>query len=140
MMRKIIKPFVLIWIGGLIYSIIEILYRGYTHWTMVLVGGLAFYLIGCINEYIEWNMPLYKQMIIGAITITALEFTAGIIVNLILGWNVWDYNNIPFNILGQICLPFSIVWFFLSLPAIVVDDYLRYWLFGEERPRYKIWR
>lgn len=138
-MRKIIKPLILIGIGGLIYSLIEILYRGYTHWTMILVGGLAFYFIGCINEYIEWDMPLYKQMLIGAMIITTLEFIAGIIVNIILEWNVWDYSNVPFNILGQICIPFCIIWFFLSLSAIVLDDYLRYWLFGEEKPHYILW-
>jgi len=138
-MRKIIKPFILMGIGGLIYSLIEILYRGYTHWTMFLVGGLAFYLIGCINEHIEWDMPIYNQMAIGAVIITALEFVAGVIVNLILDWNVWDYSNVPFNILGQICIPFCIIWIFLSLPAIILDDYLRYWLFGEEKPHYILW-
>lgn len=106
---------------------------------MILVGGLAFYFIGCINEYIEWDMPLYKQMLIGAMIITTLEFIAGIIVNIILEWNVWDYSNVPFNILGQICIPFCIIWFFLSLSAIVLDDYLRYWLFGEEKPHYILW-
>lgn len=138
-MSRIIKPFILMGIGGLIYSIIEILYRGYTHWTMVIVGGLAFYLIGCINEYIEWDMPLYRQMAVGTAIITALEFITGIIVNLILGWSVWDYSNVPLNILGQICLPFCIIWFFLSFPAIIVDDYLRYYLFGEEKPHYNLW-
>lgn len=138
-MSRIIKPFILTGIGGLIYSIIEILYRGYTHWTMVLVGGMAFYLIGCINEHIKWDMPLYRQMAIGTAIITVLEFMAGIIVNIILGWDVWDYSNVPLNILGQICLPFCIIWFFLSLPAIIADDYLRYYLFGEEKPHYKLW-
>lgn len=138
-MSRIIKPFILMGIGGLIYSIIEILYRGYTHWTMVIVGGLAFYLIGCINEYIEWDMPLYGQMAVGTAIITILEFIAGIIVNIIFGWDVWDYSNVPLNILGQICLPFCVIWFFLSLPAIIADDYLRYYLFGEEKPHYKLW-
>lgn len=134
---NVIKPFILIAIGGLIYSFIEIIYRGYTHWTMVLVGGLAFYLIGRINEHIEWDMPIYKQMAIGSAIITTLEFITGGIVNLILEWNVWDYSNMPLNILGQICLPFSLIWFFLSFLAIVLDDYLRYWLFNEEEPHYK---
>ena len=106
---------------------------------MVLVGGMAFYLIGCINEHIKWDMPLYRQMAIGTAIITVLEFMAGIIVNIILGWDVWDYSNVPLNILGQICLPFCIIWFFLSLPAIIADDYLRYYLFGEEKPHYKLW-
>lgn len=137
-MRKLVKPLILVTIGGLIYTLIEILHRGYSHWTMFFVGGLAFYLIGCINEYIEWDMPLCKQMAIGMLIITSLEFLTGFIVNIILKWDVWDYSNVPFNILGQICLPFCILWYFLSLVGIVLDDYIRYWLFGEEKPKYKI--
>jgi uncharacterized membrane protein len=137
-MRKLVKPFILIVIGGLIYTSIEMLYRGYSHWTMFLVGGLAFYMIGCINEYIQWDMPLYKQMAIGMSIITCLEFVIGFIVNIILKWNVWDYSNVPFNVLGQICLPFCAIWYFLSLVGIILDDYIRYWLFGEEKPTYKL--
>lgn len=137
-MRRLAEPSVLISIGGSAYMTIELLYRGYSHWTMFYVGGLAFLLIGCINEYIDWNMPLWKQMAIGSLIITSLELVSGIIINMILGWNVWDYSQLPFNILGQICLPFSIVWFFLSLIAIVVDDYLRYWIFKEEKPTYTL--
>ena len=76
-------------------------------------------------------------MLIGACIVTFMEFISGYIINIKLGWQVWDYSNLPFNIMGQICLPFSIIWFFISLVAIVVDDYLRYWLFKEERPHYK---
>ncbi len=137
-MSRFIKPFILIVIGGFIYSMVEIIYRGYTHWTMVIVGGIAFYLIGCLNEHISWNMPIHKQMIIGSVIITTLEFFTGIIVNIILPWNVWDYSNMPFNILGQICLPFSIIWFFISFLAIVLDDYLRYWIFHEDKPHYSL--
>ena len=43
----------------------------------------------------------------------------------------------PFNLLGQICLPFAVAWLALAAVAIVLDDYLRYWLFGEEKPRYR---
>ena len=82
-------------------------------------------------------MKLWKQMLIGACIVTFMEFISGYIINIKLGWQVWDYSNLPFNIMGQICLPFSIIWFFISLVAIVVDDYLRYWLFKEERPHYK---
>ena len=137
-MRKIVKTFILIAIGGLIYTSIEMLYRGYSHWTMFLVGGLAFYMIGCINEYIQWDMPLCKQMAIGMSIITCLEFVTGFIVNIILKWNVWDYSNVPFNVLGQICLPFCAIWYFLSLVGIILDDYIRYWLFDEEKPTYKL--
>lgn len=123
-------------IGGAIYVLIELVYRGYSHWTMFLLGGLCFVLIGGVNEYIPWEMPLWLQAGIGAVIITALEFICGCIVNLALGWNVWDYSNTPLNILGQVCLPFAIIWFVIAHFGIVLDDYLRYWLFKEEKPHY----
>ena len=135
--RRVLKPLILITIGGFLYTSIEVIYRGYTHWTMFLVGGLSFWLIGCINEYIEWDMLIWKQMAIGALIITCLEFITGFIVNIILGWHVWDYSNMPLNILGQICFPFCAIWYFLSLIGIVLDDYIRYWLFKEEKPKYR---
>lgn len=136
LIKKIVKYLMIGNIGGLLYCLIEILYRNYTHWTMYFVAFIAFTLIGELNEHIEWEMPLWKQMVIGSLIITSIEFITGMIVNVILGWNVWDYSNMPLNVMGQICIPFSIVWFFLSLAAIILDDYLRYWWFGEERPRY----
>lgn len=126
-------------VGGLAYCGIEMLWRGHTHWTMLIVGGLCFIFCGGINEWFDWNMPLWKQMLICAVGITAIEFVAGIILNIILQLNVWDYGNMPFNILGQVCLPFSFLWFLLSFVAIWLDDWLRYWLFNEEKPHYRFW-
>lgn len=134
---KKLRPLILFWIGGLIYILIELVARGRTHWTMFIVGGLAFFLIGCINEKYK-KMPLAKQMLIGALVITALEFTCGCIVNLWLGWGVWDYSNMPFNLLGQICLPFTAIWFFLSSVAVVLDDWIRHILWKEKIPHYKL--
>lgn len=125
-------------IGGLIYALIEIIFRGYSHWTMVILGGVCFVLIGLINEHFSWDLELWKQMLISTVIITLGEFITGLIVNVWLGWNVWDYSDMPLNIMGQICLLFSVIWFFLSLVAIVLDDYLRYWLFKEEKPHYKL--
>lgn len=135
--KIIIKHILLFLIGGLIYICIELLYRGDTHWSMAIVGGLAFVSCGLINEILSWETPLWKQSLIGGGIITALEFTSGIILNIILKWEVWDYTNYKINLLGQICLPFSIIWCLLAILAIILDDYLRYWLFQEEKPRYK---
>ena len=126
-------------VGGLAYCGIEMLWRGHTHWTMLIVGGLCFIFCGGINEWFDWNMPLWEQRLICAVGITAIEFVAGIILNIILQLNVWDYGNMPFNILGQVCLPFSFLWFLLSFVAIWLDDWLRYWLFNEEKPHYRFW-
>lgn len=38
----------------------------------------------------------------------------------------------------SIQVPFYFAWVGLSVVAIVFDDYLRYWFFGEEKPHYKI--
>jgi uncharacterized membrane protein len=105
---------------------------------MFLVGGICFICCGLVNECFEWYTPLLLQMFICCIIITTIEFISGCIINLALGLNVWDYSNQPFNLYGQICLLFSVLWYFLSLPAIVLDDYIRYWFFHEEKPRYKL--
>lgn len=133
---RALRPLVLIGIGGLIYAMIELVFRGRTHWTMLIVGGLCFWLIGLVNEVMPWKVAFWKQCLLGSLIVTAVEFFSGCIINLGLGWNVWDYSNLPLNLLGQICLPFSLLWVLISAVAIVLDDYLRYWLYGEEKPHY----
>ena len=103
-----------------------------------LLKCICFICLGLINEILSWETPLALQMLIGSTIITILEFITGCIVNIWLGWNVWDYSNLPLNLLGQICLPFSILWYFISAIGIVIDDYIRYIYFDEERPRYKL--
>lgn len=138
-MLKLIFKYILLWfIGGSIYYLIEIIYRGYSHWTMFILGGICFISLGLINELFSWETPLWKQCIVGSIIITLLEFVTGCIVNLVLSWSVWDYSSLPLNILGQISIPFSLVWCGLSIIGIVLDDYFRYWFFKEEKPRYKL--
>ena len=134
---RVFRPITLISVGGLLYLLIEVLFRGETHWTMFVVGGLCFWMIGLINEIIPWEMSFWKQCLIGALIVTAIEFVSGCIINLWMGWNVWDYSEMPLNIMGQVCLPFSIAWVFISACAIILDDYLRYWLYEEEKPKYK---
>jgi uncharacterized membrane protein len=124
--------------GGSAYCFIEIIGRGYSHISMFLLGGICFFCIGLLNQKISYDMPLWKQMVLGGGIITTLEFITGCIVNIWLNLNVWDYSDMPFNVLGQICLPFSLLWVLLSLVAIILDDYLRYWLFNEEKPHYKL--
>lgn len=134
----ILKYIYLFIIGGLIYITLEVIFRGYTHWTMGIVGGICFILLGLINEILPWDLPLTIQMLIGSIIITSVEFISGCILNIWLKMNVWDYSNLPFNIIGQICLPFSVLWYFVSAIGIIVDDYIRYIYFGEEKPKYKL--
>ena len=137
-LKAILKHAVLALCGGCVYFLIEMAWRDHSHWTMAVLGGVCFVLIGDINEFIPWNMPLILQGAIGSGIVTVLELVSGIILNLWLGLGIWDYSNMPFNLLGQICLPFTLLWVALSIVAVALDDWLRYWLFGEDRPTYTL--
>lgn len=137
-LKTLFKYLFLFLVGGTVYVIIELVCRGRSHWTMAVVGGICFILCGLLNEIFTWESTIWFQMLICSLIITAVEFISGLILNIHYGLAIWDYSNIPFNILGQICLPFTILWFFISAAAIILDDYLRYWFFEEEKPHYRI--
>lgn len=134
---KSIKNISLFLIGGLLYYFIEVLYRGYSHYSMFFVGGICFFLIGLLNEFYTWDTAFVSQMFLSSIIITIVEFISGCILNIWLGLNVWSYYHMPYNLLGQVCLLFSILWFFLSAIGILLDDWLRYFIWKEEKPHYK---
>ncbi len=140
MIKERVKLLILFLTGGFIYGAIEVAYKGNTHISMFITGGLCFILTGGLNSYWDRSMPLLKQMALSGSLITCLEFICGCIVNLWLDLNVWDYSRLPFNLSGQICLLFTVIWFFLSLIAIFLDDLIRWKLFGENMPRYVILR
>lgn len=137
-MKQIVKYIFLFLVGAIVYYCIEIAWDGTSHWTMGVLGGICFVLVGLINEFLNWTTPLWLQGFLGSIIITVLEFISGCMLNLWLGLGIWDYSQIPFNLLGQICLPFTIAWLGLSVLVILLDDYLRYWFFDEEKPHYKL--
>lgn len=141
---------ILFLIGGRLYTWIEILWREYSHWTMFILGGALFVILGLLNEYkFRWNQSLLAQSIVGAVIVTIFEFITGCIVNLWLGWKVWDYSQLPFNLWGQICLYYFLLWIPLSAVAIILDDWIRYILYlllhqyfpkmqNREKPHYKL--
>ena len=137
-LKLLLKYIFLFFIGGGIYYGVEILWRGYSHWSMFGLGGICFIFAGFQNECISWDYPFWKQVLRTELIVLVSEFLTGCIVNLWLGWNVWDYSGLPFSLHGQINLFFSIAWIVLSAIAIVVDDWLRYWWFNEEKPHYKL--
>ncbi|MBO5858645.1 MAG: hypothetical protein J6R20_02590 [Clostridia bacterium] len=107
-------------IGGVGYGLVEILVRGYTHWSMVLTGGAVLVLLNLINK--SRNVPLIYRCLLGMVVITSLEFAVGMLVNIRMGWGVWDYSHKPFNLLGQICLHFCGCWLLISIPAYKLCD------------------
>lgn len=115
------KQLWLLCFGGGTYVLLELLWNGHSHWTMFLLGGACFRMLGAIRKL---SVALPLQCLLGGMVVTAAEFCAGILLNIILRWNIWDYSNLPFNVLGQICLPFTMIWTALSLPAIKIAQAL----------------
>ena len=109
--------------GGLTYMGIELLWRGHTHWSMGVIGGLCFVLIGLLDEWQD-HPPMLLQMIQGMCIVTAIELVSGVVLNIILGLGIWDYSNMPGNILGQVCPQFMAAWFFLSAVAVKIENLL----------------
>lgn len=104
----------LIVIGGLGYNLLELLWRGRTHWSMFLVGGLCFRLIGGIGSRLYRRSRLLCGVACAA-AVTAVELVSGCIVNLWWGLKVWDYSGMRFHLKGQVCLAYSLLWMLLSL-------------------------
>lgn len=101
-------------LGGVSYGMLEILFRGYTHWTMVLTGGACMLTLYTLEGWLL-SMPLLLGAAAGALIITSYEFAVGYIVNVRLGWQVWDYSGLAGNIMGQVCPIFTFAWFCISL-------------------------
>ena len=99
--------------GGLGYMGLELLWRGWTHWAMFFAGGICFLLLGRLR-----NQPPWLQALLGAGIITAVELGAGLLLNRQYG--IWDYRNVPLNFMGQICLPYSLLWMPVGLGGVAL--------------------
>lgn len=131
MRKKLGVAALLFGLGGLLYCGIELAYRGRTHWSMGVAGGLALCALGWIDRRLR-GASLWIKALCGAAAITALEFVSGCLLNLRLGLGVWDYSDRTFNLMGQICPLFSAAWFLLALPGIKISGALER-RFGDPR-------
>ena len=123
MIRKIEYVSVLL-SGGILYNLIELLWRGYTHWSMTIAGGMCMLIIHFINQNGR-KMNLALRCLAAAASITFVEFCVGVVVNMIFKLDVWDYSGLPGNILGQVCPLFMFFWFLLSVPACFYSRLVR---------------
>ncbi len=114
--------------GAINYMAMEILWRGHTHWTMAVAGGLCAMLIYVFNLEFH-NMHWIYKCLTGAVIITSVELVTGLIVNMTLKWDVWDYSDRAFNFLGQICPLYFALWFLLCIPVFKLFDYFQTRLF-----------
>lgn len=105
--------FIMFLIGSCGYGLIEVLWRGHTHWSMLCAGGVCFNIFSYISEKMKKAGKLAKAFA-GSIAVTSVELVFGLIFNVFLKKNVWDYSKMPLNLGGQICLLYSFFWLILS--------------------------
>ena len=122
-MERIKKNAVFFMIGGVGYGTIEMLWRGRTHWTMIIAGGICFLVFSKIAKKYKNRKILFKSFLC-ALSVTAVELVFGIVFNLLLGMNVWDYSGLPLNFLGQICLLYSMIWMVLATAFLPLAEVL----------------
>lgn len=135
---KVIKSLVMFIAGFCAFITIEVLFRGYSYAMSGVMGGLAVIALDKINDEISWETDLAMQALIGGAFVTAMEFAVGAIAKYtnILP-QMWDYTDVPFNLGGIICLPFTIAWTLLSVLAIFLADAINYYIFEDTKaPEY----
>ena len=127
-MKNSIVKLIMFFIGALGYGLIELLWRGYTHWSMLFAGGICFSFFGSIGKKLK-NCGIFLKSLIGSAFITGVELVFGIIFNVILKKNIWDYSKMPLNFGGQICALYSFFWAIISIVffplAVSVNEKLK---------------
>lgn len=139
MLMKKLSEYLFLWaLGGTLYYSIELMFRGFSHWSMFLLGGICLLFFWLQGSKTEWSDPMWVQIIRCTIFVVSCEFITGIIVNKWLGWGVWDYSDEPFHLFGQICLPFAMIFSGFAVIGIILSGNLMHWLFGEKKPNYHV--
>lgn len=129
------------WAGG-VYFFAEVIWKTAQgrpetiSWTMFALAIILAIPMERFGAELPWEMPLIAQAGISALAVIATEFVAGLILNVALGLGIWDYSNMPGNIMGQICPQFALLWFVVSIIGIVLMDWMRYAVGGGEKPHY----
>jgi uncharacterized membrane protein len=139
------KHLIIFVMGFCFYTVIEVVFNAFfgnkspNFWTLKgdstfytgILGGVLLILLGKINE-ISWckkNCCLPVLAICGAVIVTLAEFVLGLILNVWLKLNLWTYEGMFLNIMGQVCLLYMVFWIFLAPLAFWLDDLLRWILY-----------
>jgi len=135
-MSKILKILSIWFLMGMVYFVIEGIWRipkgGYANISMLFVGGLCGLLIGSVNQFPKfYNISVWKQAIIGTIIVLVVEYISGYVLNIKMSLDIWDYSDMYFNINGQICLEFGLLWLLLMPAAIWLEDFIRFKFWNE---------
>lgn len=139
-MNKVNRNLLMFILGCAFYTLVEMLWRGYSFRLMSLAGGLIFIAGGTLNDKFSWKLDLLLQCGIISVMVTLLEAIVGNIDYYFLHLDMWDYSNLHYQYLnGKVSLLFSVIWFFMGFIIVFVHDAITYyWLHEGERPEYWI--
>ena len=110
--------------------------RGFLNGPICPVYGIG---VGVVVQFltpVENNIVLLY--ISSTILVTVIEGITGFLLEKIFHNKWWDYSDQPFQLFGQICLPFTILFSGLCALGIFLAAYLLYWLYGEEKPQFHV--
>lgn len=127
-LQKPIEALPVLLLGGVGYYLLELLWRGYSHPVMAICGAICYYFVYQLCRTYP-HVPMLWRALLGAVFITLIELFTGCLCNLGLGMAIWDYSNLPYQFLGQICLGYSLGWFLLCIPLCGVSRVIRRFLF-----------
>lgn len=104
-------------LGGGGYLGIELAWRGTSHWTMFLAGGVCL----CLLQGLAVRpvcLPLAAGA--GAVAVSGLEVCIGLACRELLHVAVWDYSAEWGNLAGLVCPRYCLYWFLLCGWVILV--------------------
>ena len=87
------KETVIFYLGGMFYCLTELLWRGWTHGSMFLLGGLCFYLVGGLDRH--FRISILAQIVLGAligVVVGGRMFGVGGILAAIPGVAILDFS------------------------------------------------
>lgn len=141
--KKILSILLWTW-GGTVYFMLEVLWKTASNepekisWTMLVLAIFLTISVERCGYQLPWEIPLVLQSLLCATLVTISELIAGIILNIWLNLNIWDYSSLPFNLMGQICPQFFLIWWILCFAFIPMFDWMRWSIEGGTKPTYKI--
>lgn len=140
MIKACIEYTVLFLLFASIYFVIETVWKHQlTDYRMFILGGVLGVIIGLFNNIFTFETDLFLQGYTGMVTVCLVEAVMGYHWNVIHGFGIWDYSELPLSFVeGQVNLFFAVAWFFLSIVCVFIDDFVWYRFFNREKPYYKL--
>lgn len=82
--------------------------RGFLNGPICPIYGFG--IISVVGMLYDYQSDLVKLYCLSVVVATVLEWITGIVLEKLFHHRWWDYSDMPFNIQGYICLPFSLIW------------------------------